>query len=123
MSDTTIPISEVPKDIDPGKVGSVTNPNKEDFVTKFDGEKIVLKAGETAMYPLPRAIHVAFHLCEQAVRREFKKGINAIKDEARREKEAKKAITGYKPKILAMMKTIVQTDSDYLDKVDPRELR
>lgn len=123
MADSTIPISAVPKDIDPRKVATVTNPTKEDFVGKFDGEKVVLKAGESEIWPLPMAIHIAFHLCEQMVRREFKKGIKAINDEAKREKEAKKAIPGYKPKILALMKTIVQTDSDYLEKVNPIDLR
>jgi hypothetical protein len=123
MADNTVPISEVPKDIDPMAVGTVTNPTKKRFETTFNSEKVVLKAGESATYPLPMAIQVAFNLCEQEVRKAFKEKINLIEDEKKRDDEARKAIPGYKENILKMMKAIVKTNSDYLDKVDPRDLR
>jgi hypothetical protein len=123
MADNIVPISQVPKDIDPLRVGHVLNPLKEDFTCKFDGREITIKAGEKIGLPLPVAVHIAFHLCEQSVRREHKGKINAIKDEKKKDVEIRKSIPGYKEKILDMMKTILETDSDYLEKVNPRELR
>jgi hypothetical protein len=120
MADNTVPISEVPKDIDPNEVGTVTNPTKKRFEIAFNGQPVALKSGESKTFPLPMAIHVAFHLCEQEIRRAFKGKVSLIEDDKKRDEESRKAIPEYKGKILAMMKTIVKTNSDYLDKVDPR---
>jgi len=123
MADSTIPISEVPKDIDPNMVGSVTNPTKEDFSHSFNKQEVTLKAGETKMWPLPMAIHIAYHLCDGEVRKAFKARVNTIKDDKKKEEESRKSIGGYKEKILEMMKTIVETESDYLEKVNAKDLR
>lgn len=123
MADNTIPISEVPKDLDPNMVATVTNPTKKVFKTTFNGQPVSLKAGASEVWPLPMAMNIAFHLCEQEVRRAFKGKVSLIEDDKKRDEESRKAIPEYKGKILAMMKTIVKTKSDYLDKVDPRDLR
>jgi hypothetical protein len=43
----------------------ITNPEKEDFEVRFNGELYTLKAGETKAYPKFLSFHIARHLSER----------------------------------------------------------
>jgi len=113
MAETT-PINEVPKDINPLATGIVKNPFKtKDFSHKFDGEDITIKAGESIALPLPAAIHIASHIAEKIVRAEHKKKISLIKGAEKKYEASRKAINRYKPRMVTIMKEIVETDDPF----------
>ena len=112
----TIPINEVPKDINPLATGVVKNPFKtKKFSHKFDGELITLPAGGSVVLPLPAAVHIAKHIAEKIVRTEHRKKIALIKDVEKRYQEGRKSIPRYKQRMFKLMKEIVETDDPFFD--------
>jgi hypothetical protein len=133
MSEIT-EIENVPPDVDPTEVGTVTNPLSEEFVCIYNGRKrIKIQPKEAKTLPLNICIHVAKHLADRIVYGNREKEILKIAtkemensdgklvkilDEKLLFSERKLPIVNYREKLWTEMKKIVHTDSKFFS--DPR---
>ncbi len=122
--ENTIPIEEVPEDIDSMATGTIMNPLKEDFVHAFKGKEVTLLAeSESKPMPLPMAAHLAKHLAIKIVRDRHRAGIAKIRDDKKRDEESRKAIPNYKGQIFEEIKNILKPiENDLLERPDAMEI-
>jgi hypothetical protein len=129
MADLIEDISQVPMDIDPIDIGTITNPLKETFVCMYNGKKrITLAPGESKSFPLNICVHVAKHLADRIVYTNREKEILKLAskevqsadgkyvrmiDDKILFEERKKAIPNYRERLWEEMKKVITTDSTF----------
>lgn len=121
-------ITEIPVDIDPAELGTVSNPFKRRVILGFNGKKYLFKASEERTFQLPIAIHFANHLAQMVIFDEHEKKIITMAtkkavaldgsnveqiDEVLLMKLRKEPIPEFRRLVWEKMKTLVKTDSDF----------
>jgi len=135
-SDNIQDIENVPMDVDPTDMGTITNPLKETFICIYNGKKrITIKAGESRTFPLNICIHVAKHLADRVVYANREKEILLLStkevqdssgkyvkmiDEKIMFEENKKAIPNYRERLWTEMKNVIKTDSNFFSSENAR---
>lgn len=130
-----VEIENVPPDVDPTEVGTVTNPMDVEFSCIYNRRKrITIKPGEKKALPLTIAIHAAKHLADRIIWAEREEEILKIAtkvvtgpdgkviqesvDEKLKFEQEKLPIANYQARLWETMKKVVKTQSKFFKDKD-----
>ena len=117
MSTTnTIDIERVERTYEYTDIGVVKNPMKKDFIHKYNGKPITIKAGKEITKAMPIAVLMAEHLARFIISEKHEKYLKEIgisdKSDAIKENIIKAGIPNYDEKIKEQVNKVLTIEKD-----------